>query len=65
MRRKRRHHVHLAHYVLHRKQAHISLQEEELEFWRAYAKELEGTFDGLENRLIEMESAHALDNRKN
>ncbi|MGB3617588.1 MAG: hypothetical protein WBA12_05670 [Catalinimonas sp.] len=47
------------------REAHIQLQGQELEFWRSYAKELEGTFDGLENRLIALENAQAVENRKN
>ena len=43
----------------------INRQEQELEFWRSYARELEGTFDGLENRLIALEHAQHLENRKN
>ncbi|SDL44368.1 hypothetical protein SAMN05421823_10640 [Catalinimonas alkaloidigena] len=44
-------------YILH--------QGQELNFWRAYARELEGTFDGMENKLIAMENANSIENRLN
>ena len=51
--------------IVEEKQKTILLQFQKVQYWKRYAKELEGIVDSLENELIGYESATLLENRTN
>ncbi|SDJ90594.1 hypothetical protein SAMN05421823_101384 [Catalinimonas alkaloidigena] len=51
--------------IIDEKQKTIVMQYYKVQYWKRYAKELEGIVDGLENELIGYENATLLENRCN
>ena len=51
--------------IIDEKQKTIVMQYYQVQYWKRYAKELEGVVDGLENELIGYENTTLLENRSN
>ncbi|MGB3618646.1 MAG: hypothetical protein WBA12_11055 [Catalinimonas sp.] len=51
--------------IIDEKHKTLVMQFQKVQYWKRYAKELEGIVDGLENELVGYENSVMLENRSN